>query len=97
MNDFRKRWAAIRSVPSWGAAGSPLSSALDTTLEREVAPKVLRPGRTDDPRTVERFMRKARLAAAKQRAHEQQLREAERAAQRERQRQAMTTETTLTQ
>ena len=37
--------------------------ALDTTLEREVALKVLKPGWTDDPRAVERFMREARLVA----------------------------------
>src|SRR5512136_1628004 len=37
--------------------------ALDTTLEREVALKVLKPGWTDDPRAVERFMREARAAA----------------------------------
>src|SRR5512136_987513 len=37
--------------------------ALDTTLEREVALKVLKPGWTDDPRAVERFMREARQAS----------------------------------
>ena len=30
--------------------------ATDITLEREVALKILKPGWTDDPRAVERFM-----------------------------------------
>ncbi len=37
--------------------------ATDTALEREVALKVLKPGWTDDPKAVERFMREAKQAA----------------------------------
>src|SRR5512135_1659185 len=37
--------------------------AIDATLEREVALKVLKPGWTDDPKAVERFMREAKQAA----------------------------------
>jgi len=37
--------------------------ALDTKLRREVALKVLKPGWTDDPRAVERFMREATQSA----------------------------------
>lgn len=37
--------------------------AMDSTLEREVALKVLKPGWTDDAKAVERFMREAKLAS----------------------------------
>src|SRR5512135_1661502 len=37
--------------------------ATDTTLERDVALKILKPGWTDDRKAVERFMREARVAS----------------------------------
>ncbi len=37
--------------------------AMDSTLEREIALKVLKPGWTDDAKAVERFMREAKLAS----------------------------------
>ncbi len=42
---------------------------LDSALDREVALKVLKPGWTDDPKAVERFMREAKLVARLKHPH----------------------------
>ena len=43
--------------------------ALDTSLEREIALKVLKPGWTDDQKAVERFLREARQASRLKHPH----------------------------
>jgi len=54
-----------RTLAELGRGGfASVYRALDTKLGREVALKVLKPGWTDDPRAVERFMREATQSAA---------------------------------
>jgi len=60
----RRRIGKYEILEEIGRVGFAVASkARDTKLDRVVAPKVLRPQRTTDPKFIQRFRRQARTAA----------------------------------